>query len=142
MMRSIFTVSQQAEVKDHAADLINVATEELVKQRYELPAFSTLDRLISHIRAMVNNRLFIRVSSSCTVTEILDLDQLLVDEKDSESATLIKSPPKNATLNKMKELLAKYDSLMTFGNAKRLLSTISPTKVRHFASLAKSLKCR
>jgi hypothetical protein len=28
---------------DHPADLLNVAIEELVKERYELPAFSTLD---------------------------------------------------------------------------------------------------
>jgi TnpA family transposase len=134
-------VAQQAEVKDHPADLINVAIEELVKQRYELPAFSTLDRLIGHIRAMVNNRLFLRVSSSFTVTEILYLDQLLIGDTDSESATLnlIKSPPRSATLNSMKSLLSKYDSLMTFGNAKRLLSTISPIKVRHLAAQARAL---
>ncbi len=107
-------VAQQAEVKDHPADLINAAIEELVKQRYELPAFSTLDRLICHIRAMVNNRLFIRVSSSLTVTEILYLDQLVKGDADSDLATLnlIKSPPKSAKLNAMKELLAKYDSLI------------------------------
>jgi len=49
-------VAEATEVKDHPADLINVAIEELVK-RYELPAFSTLDRLIRHIRSIVN-RLF------------------------------------------------------------------------------------
>ncbi|MBV8884044.1 MAG: DUF4158 domain-containing protein [Chroococcidiopsidaceae cyanobacterium CP_BM_RX_35] len=38
-------ITAAAEVKDHPADLINIAIEELVKQRYELPAFSTLDRL-------------------------------------------------------------------------------------------------
>ena len=33
-----------AEVMDNPADLINVAIEELVRQRIELPADSTLDR--------------------------------------------------------------------------------------------------
>lgn len=33
-----------AEVQDHPADLINVAIEELVRQRLELPAFSALDQ--------------------------------------------------------------------------------------------------
>lgn len=42
--------------------LINVAIEELVRQRYELPAFSTLDRLACHIRSIVNTRLFRRVA--------------------------------------------------------------------------------
>ena len=29
------------------ADLLNVAIEHLIAQRFELPAFSTLDRLVS-----------------------------------------------------------------------------------------------
>jgi Domain of unknown function (DUF4158) len=33
-------------VMDHPADLINVAIEALVKESYELPAFSTPDRLV------------------------------------------------------------------------------------------------
>lgn len=37
-------VSSAAEVKDHPADLINIAIEELVKERYELPTFNSLDR--------------------------------------------------------------------------------------------------
>ncbi len=36
--------------KDHPAELINVAIEELVKERYELPPFSTLDRLVGNNR--------------------------------------------------------------------------------------------
>ena len=51
-------IKEAAFVRDHPADLINVAIEELVKQRYELPAFSTLDRLACHIRSIVNSRLF------------------------------------------------------------------------------------
>lgn len=50
-----------AQIQDHPADLINVAIEELVKERYELPAFSSLDRLVGHIRTLTNRRLFKRV---------------------------------------------------------------------------------
>lgn len=134
-------IAKQAEVLDHPADLINVAIEELVKERYELPAFSTLDRLIGHIRAMVNNRLFQRVSNVLGITEILYLDQLLVGDISESLYTLnlLKSPPKSATLGGMKQLLAKFDALMTFRNAKRLLSTIAPTKVRYFAAQARAL---
>jgi hypothetical protein len=39
---------------NNPADLINVAIESLVKERYELPAFSTLDRSVRHIRTLVN----------------------------------------------------------------------------------------
>ncbi|MDF5726331.1 MAG: DUF4158 domain-containing protein [Rhizonema sp. PD37] len=50
----VIAIATSAEVKDHPADLINVAIEELVKERYELPAFS-IDRLVGHIRASVND---------------------------------------------------------------------------------------
>ena len=134
-------VAKQAEVLDHPADLINVGIEELLQERYELPAFNTLDRLIGHIRAMVKNRLFQRVSGVLEITEILYLDQLLVRDSEESIATLnlLKSRPRSATLGGMKQLLAKFDSLMTFGNAKRLLSTIAPTKMRYFAAQARAL---
>src|SRR5438128_12616402 len=51
-------VRKAAEVQDYPADLINVAIEELVRQRFELPAFSTLDRLIRRVRTLVHTRLF------------------------------------------------------------------------------------
>jgi hypothetical protein len=57
-------IASIAQVKDHPADLLNVAIEELVKQRYELPAFSTLDRLVERVRSIPNTRLFGRISAS------------------------------------------------------------------------------
>jgi TnpA family transposase len=136
-------VAEAAEVKDHPADLINVAIEELVKERYELPAFSTLDRLIGHIRSMVNNRLFILCSEGLSINEQIYLDQLLVatgNETDGNATlNLLKSPPKSAKLSGVKLLQSKFDILMSFGDAKRLLKPIAPTKVRHFASLARVL---
>jgi TnpA family transposase len=134
-------VAQQAEVKDHPADLINVAIEELVKERYELPAFGTLDRLIGHIRTFVNNRLFGRVNNGLSSTEIVYLDQLLLGDIEESIATLnlLKSPPKSATFKGMKQLLTKFDALMSFGDAKRLLGSIALTKIRYFAAQARAL---
>lgn len=111
-------VAAEAEVKDHAADLINVAIEELVKERYELPAFSTLDRLIGHVRSLVNNRLFARVGVGLSTSEQIYLDRLLLGETDESIATLnlLKSPPKRTKLSGMKLLQSKFDALMTFGD--------------------------
>lgn len=50
-----------AHTQDHPADLINVALEELIRQRYELPAFSTLDRMARHLRNLVNQRFYRQV---------------------------------------------------------------------------------
>ncbi|MGF1981487.1 MAG: Tn3 family transposase [Nostoc sp. CmiSLP01] len=134
-------VAQQAEVKDHPADLINVAIEELVKERYELPAFGTLDRLIGHIRTFVNNRLFGRVNNGLSSTEMVYLDQLLLGDIEESIATLnlLKLPPKSATFKGMKQLLTKFDALMSFGDAKRLLGSIALTKIRYFAAQARAL---
>ena len=43
-----------AQTKEHLADIVNVMLEELVKQRYELPAFSRLTREAATARAQVN----------------------------------------------------------------------------------------
>jgi hypothetical protein len=60
-------VRQAGVVKDNPADLINVAIEELVRLRYELPAFSTLDRLVGHERSQIHAALFVQVQARLTV---------------------------------------------------------------------------
>jgi hypothetical protein len=49
--------------KDNPADLINVALEELVRARRELPGFSTLDRLVAAIRAETNTALYAMIAA-------------------------------------------------------------------------------
>ena len=43
---------------DNPADLINVAIETLVKEKRELPAFSTLDLLVRRLRRLAPHRIF------------------------------------------------------------------------------------
>jgi len=47
---------EAAQSKDIIADILNVGIEALVKARYELPAFSTLQRAAQKARAQVNHR--------------------------------------------------------------------------------------
>jgi TnpA family transposase len=134
-------ISKAAAVMDYPADLINVAIEELVKERYELPAFSTLDRLAHNVRAITNTRLFQKVSAGLSEAERVYLDQLLLPTTSEAQATLnlLKSPPKSSTLSHMQELLIKFERLISFGDAKRLLSSIAPAKVKTLAAQAKVL---
>ena len=46
-------IGASARTKDEPSDLINVAIEELIRQHYELPAFSTLVRASNRIRVSV-----------------------------------------------------------------------------------------
>jgi hypothetical protein len=130
-----------AEVKDHPADLINIAIEALIKERYELPAFSTLDRLAGNVRSIINTRLFHRVSDGLTQAEQTYLDRLLLPDASDSQATLnlLKSPAKSATLSHLQQLQSKFDRLMGFGDAKRSLSPIAPAKIKAFAQQAKVL---
>jgi hypothetical protein len=59
------------------ADLINVAIEQLIHHRYELPAFSTLDRQVNHIRHEVHQALYTRVTSQLNEEQRQALDELL-----------------------------------------------------------------
>ena len=107
-------VSEAAEVRDHPADLINVAIEELVKQCYELPAFSTLDRLANHIRSIVNTRLFKRVARQLSPQDRQNLDQLLVPDPEGGTANLnlLKSFPKSYKLSHIRELQNQTATLL------------------------------
>ena len=50
-------VTQAAYTMSDPADLIHVAIEHLIQQRFELPAFQTLDRLVNHVRYEVHQAL-------------------------------------------------------------------------------------
>ena len=69
------TVYEAAQVMDNPADLINAAIEELIRERFELPAFSTLDRLAQRIRTLVNRRLWETMFDHLSEPEIVRLDQ-------------------------------------------------------------------
>lgn len=70
-------VYEAAAVMDNPADLINVAIEQLVRDRVELPAFSTLDRLTRRIRTLVNGRYFAQIEARLTIDEKQRLEGLL-----------------------------------------------------------------
>jgi hypothetical protein len=47
-----------AQVMESPADLINAAIETLLQEQYELPAFSTLDRMAGRIRHLANGGIY------------------------------------------------------------------------------------
>jgi Domain of unknown function (DUF4158) len=51
-------IRKAAQSKDNAADLINVALEELVRQSCELPGYTTLNAMAASIRTEVNGSMF------------------------------------------------------------------------------------
>lgn len=88
-----------AETKHAVADIINVMLEELVHHRYELPAFSTLDRLAFRAREKSNNQHFTNISKQLTPQTRALIDGLLKNEADKTFSTwhLLKREPRRPT---------------------------------------------
>jgi hypothetical protein len=95
-------IREAAQAKDNPADLINVALEELVRGRYELPGYTTLDALAARVRAEVNTALFATIGARLTPADRAGLERLLeVDPATHRSGyDRLKQPARAATLTK------------------------------------------
>ena len=131
-----------AEVMDNPADLINVAIEELVRQRIELPAFSTLDRHSRRIRTLVNSRIFETVLKRLSLSEREELDTLLEVGTNPQKKSLffaIKQLPKRSSLMHLQDLLDHIVKLSDTVGSDQHLQDIPYAKIKHFAAEAKAL---
>lgn len=64
--------------KDHPADLINVALEELLRAGCELSGYATLDSMVARIRARYNTALFAGVQGRMAPGDRQRLERLLL----------------------------------------------------------------
>lgn len=90
-----------AQTKESVIDVINAMIELLVKESYELPAFSTLDRLGYEARSAANDHHFNRISESLSPRAIRCLESIL-SESDDSGTTLwhrLKEEPKKPTIS-------------------------------------------
>lgn len=130
-----------AQVMNNPADLINVAIEALVKERFELPAFSTLNRSVRHIRTLVNSTIYENVLKRLTIDKKCQLDSLLgIEDSDTYSRfNYLKETPKSATIKHLKALENTYQFLLSMGDVESLINDIPIAKIKHFAAEAKVL---
>jgi hypothetical protein len=91
-------IEKAAHTMSDPADLINVAIETLIANRFELPAFSALDRLVGHIRELVHLRQYEQITSRLTEHQCHRLDALLEVREDERLTDFnrIKQAPKKA----------------------------------------------
>ncbi|MCB0262303.1 MAG: Tn3 family transposase [Calditrichaeota bacterium] len=136
------TVEKAAYTMSDPADLINVAIEALIQNRYELPAFSTLNRLTGHIRQQVHERLYQKATSDLSDEQRYILDQLLEVRKNERLTDFnrIKQTPGKATLKQMKMWSNRLDWLCDIMVPQNLIRDVPYTKVRQFAAEAKALE--
>jgi Domain of unknown function (DUF4158) len=125
--------------KDDPADLINVALEELVRERCELLGYTTLDKMTSAIRTEYNTALFATVDARIARPDRAGLTQLLVVDPTSRRSGFdrLKMPAKAASLSKFKLRLAYLRELDALGPTEKWLEGIPATKIAHFAGEAR-----
>ncbi len=102
---AVTAIHEASRTKEDLPDIINVCIEELVRHKYELPAFSNLQRLAFAGRAHINDQLYSEINNHLDdsfKTKIRDL--FLVNEGDTKSSWhYLKSEPKKLTLTNLKD---------------------------------------
>lgn len=132
-------IRKAVQAKDNPADLINVALEELVRARCELPGYTTLDALASTVRTEVNNALYQKVAGRIGPVARARLGRLQVVDPVTRRSEFdrLKDVAKSASLGKFRlrlELLADIDAIGPTGT---WLEGIPPGKIAHFAGEAR-----
>jgi hypothetical protein len=130
-----------AQTMDNPADLINVEIEALIKAQYELPAFSTLDRMVRRVRTLVNQQIFTRVTGRLSADHKLRLGQLLdtTNPRRRSDFSRLKEPAKKATRDHLNELQSRLRWLEALGSVQGILVDVTNAKIKHFAAEAKAL---
>ncbi len=98
---------KMAETKDNVIDIINAMIEILLKERFELPGFSTLERIAASSRATINKEIVKRISSSLSTAAKKRLQSLLEDKNDQGKLLWLqlKQEPKRPTSRTLKHFL-------------------------------------
>src|SRR5262249_26235293 len=113
--------------------------EHLIQQRFELPAFSTLDRLVGHIRHRVHQTLYAQITGSLRPAQQARLDALLQVTEGPSAFARMKASPRQATLMHLREWLDRLTGLEAIVAPQPLLTRLAHTKLRQFAAEASAL---
>ncbi len=134
-------VKEKAYLMGNPADLINVAIEELVKERYELPSFSFLERQIARIRTLVHSLIYEQVNNQLSPEYKETLNSLLLIHPVEQRSPYnqLKKVTKKATRNHLNDLLVHQKWLNTLGKVEQFLSEINKSLIDYFARVANSL---
>lgn len=132
-------IEQAASTMSDPADLINVAIEHLVEQRFELPAFSTLDRLVGRVRHHVHQRLYDQITQRLSPAACERLDTLLTVRNGRTDFSRMKATPRGASLQHLRQWSQRLDWLESILTTRPLVAGIASTKVQQFAAEARAL---
>lgn len=123
--------------KDNPADLINMALEELVRARLELPGYSSLDRLAATVRTEVNESFVALVRSRLHEQDLAAMARLMVVDPVTRRSGFedLKRRPGRAAVEHVRKHVEHLGWLCSLGEAERWVQGVPPAKVAHLAAL-------
>ncbi len=129
-----------ARTRDDPADLVNVAIEELVRHRYELPTFGTLLKIARTARAFVNRGYCRQIAAAMPLDARERLQTLLIVPKGASRSSwdLVKTPPLRPSTKHMREFLDHLTWLRS-QTVDEVFTGIPDQKIRQFAAEAFTL---
>jgi hypothetical protein len=135
-------VQEAAQIMSDPADLINVAIEELIRQSFELPAYTTLDRYVNHLRHQVHLQMYDLVLKRLSKAQKEILDSLLIRESTETRYpfTKLKALPGRASLKEIRLWEQHMTWLEGLLETDSILAGLSNTKIEQFASEAIQLE--
>jgi len=122
-------------------DIINVILEQLVRQRFELPAFSVLQRAAQHARAVANREYQSMVCDrlDAVARERLSILLTRVDDETKSPWHRLKLEPKQPTAQNNREFLGHLAWLKEQAIAPGIFRDIPDVKLKQLAAEARSL---
>jgi TnpA family transposase len=134
-------VRDAAQAKEDLADLINISIEELVRNRFELPGFTTLLKEARRGRSDVHRVFYRRVAQALGDDGRDHLDRILkVDDPGGRSPwNTIREFSGRPTLTHLGELVDRLHWLKSVNVGAEAFATVPYVKVQHFAAEARSL---
>ncbi|MCP3927366.1 MAG: Tn3 family transposase, partial [Desulfobacterales bacterium] len=131
---------EASQSKNIIADIINASIEELIRQKFELPSFSTMNRAAHEARHEVNNVFYKQINNDLTKKQKSLIASLL--DKPEEGRSLwhrLKHEPRQPTTKNMREFAKHMHWLRSLNKKNARFDFIPEIKVKHFADEAKTL---
>lgn len=130
------TVESLAAARARPSDLINGAIDALVRAHSELPALSTLRRIVSGIQQRVHGGLIHKIAARLNVKQADALDSMLDVPNGAQSAAFAKlcQPPGRATRANLQDLLDRLYRLESLPQTTEALDGIAPAACSNCAT--------
>ncbi|WP_133501490.1 Tn3 family transposase [Cognatilysobacter terrigena] len=133
-------MAEAAAVQDHPADIINASLAVLGRERFELPAYSTLDRLCRRVRTTINTRVFAGIDARLSEADKAQLDALLDVPGGGKSLLFkLKKRARKDSATNLRALLDHLDFLDGLVRVEGVLDEVPHVKRRHFAAEAAAM---